>query len=256
MPTSKSIAIFSGLAVAAICAVRLMPSQSLNSAVPVLETAEPKSAPQFSAFEFGFAELEHSEGGRVLFKRAAFKPTQRMRSEQVTTYRTQTRTQTVTDSNGRQREQAYIEKVPVQETREVAYTYNELDGEQTLACPIESLSVVNLQGKQLDGDQARLALSRKCRVIIQMVGSKDDAYCNSFLHPDTLFVQSDKWVDASIAPAKTEKDRKVTNGSSNQPAPHELEITPPADPRSNQEGLEAMSEELDAIIEKLEVGRS
>ncbi len=256
MPTSKTIAIFSGLALAAFCAVRLMPAQSLNSAVQIPDTVAPNAAPQFSAYEFGFAELEPTEGGRVFFKRAAFKPIQKMRTESVTTYRTETRTQTVTDSSGQQREQAYLEQVPVQETREVAYTCNELDGKQTLACPFDSLKVVNLQGEQLEVGQARLALSSRRRVIIQMFGSKEDAYYNSFLHPDTLFVQSDKWVDASVAPLKTEQDRNVTNGATTDPEARDLDFTPPDSQRSRQEGLEALSADLDAMLEKLGVGKN
>ena len=251
MPIAKSIAVCSGLALAVICAIRLMPAQSLNSTVLKHATAEPKAAPQFSAYEFGFAELEPTEGGRVFFKRAAFKPIQEMRTESVTTYRTETRTQTVTDSSRQQREHAYLEQVPVQDTREVAYTYNELDGMQTLACPFDSLKVVNLQGEQLEVDQARLALSSRRRVIIQMFGSEEDAYYNSFLHPDTLFVQSDKWVDASVAPLKTEQDRNVRNGASTDPAARDLDLASPDSQPSGQERLEALSADLDAMLEKL-----
>ncbi len=166
------------------------------AAFPTTETSEfpdPKDAPQFSPLDFGYAEITDEDLQNVLVYRPMFRPNQQTRQETVTSMQTQTVSKEFTDANGKKRTMVEEVEVPVQLTREISFTVYERDGDHRLRCPIASLSAFDPTGNQLTGEQIRVEL-RKChRVVIQNVGCAGDAFYGGFLHPDTLFLQSNDW---------------------------------------------------------------
>ena len=159
---------------------------------------DPKPALEFCPLDLGYALIFDQDKESVFFFRPKFRPQQQTQTEQVTLSQLNTVTREYVDASDQTLTKVEEVEIPEIRNRKFAHTIYEYIGEQVLQCPITSLSAFNMEGKRLTSKKIRTDLGRVRCVVIQKPGCTNDKFYGTFLKQDTLFLQSNDWIEREL----------------------------------------------------------